>query len=286
MSGGANQGRQTRLERARAMLDAGEVNPFAQGGRRVVAIDRVMEDPRNERKTFRNMDGLVASVRAMGVVEPPTVVPATLPGGGEGYVITTGHRRYRAAKLAGLTEIEVLVRDPEAELLRRRKSIVSNVQREDVGPVELAEGLQSLLDEDESIRTQRDLAAAIGKPEDWVSAMLRVLTLPAGLQAKLGASQVPVPYDAAVKISRERDGGFQAELVDDVLGGATAREVREKIRSRKAPKASAGGAKASATFEVGGATVTIRATDGRPLTPARQTAALRAALAAAGSDGR
>ena len=69
-------------------------------------------------------------------------------------------------------------------MTRRVKSIISNVQREDVGPVEMAEALQSLLDEDEKIKTQEDLARLIGKDKTWVSGMLRILTLPVELQTK------------------------------------------------------------------------------------------------------
>jgi ParB family chromosome partitioning protein len=108
-------------------------------GRLVVSIDKIVENPRNERKVFRNMDGLTASVRAVGAVEPITV--ASLEDGR--YQIITGHRRYRAARAAGLSQVEVLIREPEEQRARRRKSLVSNIQCEDIGPLELAEALQS-----------------------------------------------------------------------------------------------------------------------------------------------
>ena len=166
-------------------------------GRFIVSIHKLLEDPNNERRTFRGMEGLIASVKAHGIVEPITVTAE-----GEHFRILTGHRRFRAAKAAGLTEVEVIARDPEDALTRRRKSIVSNVQREDIGAVEMAEALQTMLDEDQTLHTQRELAALIGKPEDWVSAMLRILTLPAKLQEKLGTSQVSVSYDSAMRIAR------------------------------------------------------------------------------------
>src|SRR5262249_51569211 len=133
-------------------------------GRLIVNIERLREDPRNERRTFRNMEGLIASLKAVGLIEPITVSPLE----GESYQIITGHRRFRAAKAAGLSEVEVLIRAPEDELTRRQKSIVSNIQREDVGPVEMAEALQSLMDEDPRIQSQRDLAKMLGKDEFWV----------------------------------------------------------------------------------------------------------------------
>src|SRR5205085_2362282 len=114
----------------------------------------------------------------------------------------TGHRRFRAAKAAGLEQVEVLIREPEDELIRRQKSVVSNIQREDVGPVELAEVLQSLIDEHPKIKSQNDLARLIGKDKAWVSGMLRILTLPPKLQRKVGTSQLSVSYDSMIRIAR------------------------------------------------------------------------------------
>jgi ParB family transcriptional regulator, chromosome partitioning protein len=172
------------------------------------------------------MEGLVISIQRVGLIEPLTVTPES---DGQTYRIITGHRRFRAARMAGLTQVEILIREPEDELTRRIKSIVSNVQREDVGPVEMAEALQSLLDEDERIRTQEDLAQLIGKDKTWVSGMLRILTLPAPLQEKVGSTQHSISYDSMIRIARLEKAAQQRELVDAALGGATQREVRERI---------------------------------------------------------
>ena len=202
--------------------------PF-QGEQRNVAIERLIENPQNERKTYRNMDGLIATVKAAGIIEPLIVEPAD----DDKFLIIVGHRRYRAAQALGLTKAPVIIGDPQANTIRRRKSIISNVQREDVGPIEMAEGLQALLDEDPEITTQRELAAAIGKTETWVSGVLRILKLPAPLQKKLQTSEVSVPYDAAMNIARVEDQKQQEHLVGAVLKGATNREIREKIADLK-----------------------------------------------------
>src|SRR5438045_8056046 len=124
---------ETRLDMVREGL-ADVVAGGKKRGRLIVGVSKLREDPRNERKTFRNMAGLIASIKAVGLVEPITVSPDA-----DGrYQIITGHRRYRAAKAAGLATVEVLIRDKENERNRRLKSIVSNVQREDIGPVEMA----------------------------------------------------------------------------------------------------------------------------------------------------
>lgn len=226
----------TRLDLVREGLgDAG----LKKKGRLVVGIDRLKEDPKNERRTFRNMEGLIASIQGVGLIEPITV---TAEADGQNFQIITGHRRFRAARAAGLGQVEVLIREPEDEVMRRMKSIVSNVQREDVGPVEMAEALQSLLDEDEQIKTQDDLAKTIGKDKTWVSGMLRILTLPVGLQQKVGSTQLSVSYDAMIRIARLEKHSHQAELVERLIGGANQREIRDRIDQMKgkskAPKIS------------------------------------------------
>ena len=195
-------------------------------GRLIVSLAKLREDPRNERKTFRNMDGLIASIKAVGLIEPLTVTP---DGESDAYRIITGHRRYRAAKAAGLKEVEVLIRDPEDERTRRQKSVISNVQREDVGPIEMAEALAAMMDEDERIKSQDDLAKVIGKDKAWVSGMLRVLSLTPELQKKVGYTQQSLSYDSMIRIARVNDPKQQALLVDMLLGGATQGDIRARI---------------------------------------------------------
>jgi ParB family chromosome partitioning protein len=228
----------TRLDLVREGLVAGGVK---KQGRLIVNIDRLREDPRNERRTFRNMEGLIASIKSVGMIEPITVTPdetteqGTQPQGREEttYRIITGHRRYRAAKAAGLTQVEVLIREPDDELTRRVKSIVSNVQREDVGPVEMAEGLQSLMDEDERVRSQDDLARLIGKDKTWISGMLRILSLPVELQQKVGTSQLSIGYDAMIRVARVEKPEQQVELVAALVAGASNRDIRQRIDEMK-----------------------------------------------------
>jgi ParB family chromosome partitioning protein len=242
----------TRLDLVREGLVAGGVK---KQGRLIVSIDRLLEDPKNERKTFRNLEGLVASIKAVGLIEPITVTPEEGDRGeGSGvregtgdreakYRIITGHRRYRAAKLAGLTQVEVLIREPDDALTRRLKSIVSNVQREDVGPIEMAEALQSLIDEDDRIKSQDDLARLIGKDKTWVSGMLKILAIPTDLQRQVGSTQLTLGYDAMIRIARLGKESEQRELVDALLNGATQKDIRQRIDQIKGhtkPKSSNG----------------------------------------------
>ena len=245
------------------MVKAGLNGGMAKRGRLVVSLDRLLDDPQNERKTFRNMEGLIASVKAFGVIEPITVMPD-----GDGFRILTGHRRARAARAAGVKEAEIIVREPEDELARRRKSIVSNVQREDVGPVELAEALQSMLTEDPTVKTQAALARVIGKTEEWVSGMLRLLTLSPELQEKVRTSQRSVSYDAMIRIARVADREEQTSLLDAALKGTSAHEVRRRIRERREK----GRATERITERVGHYTASVQGPSGRGANDAMRAA--------------
>ncbi len=224
---------QSRLQLVKEMAAKGQLTSgIPKQGRLIVPIEHLEPDPKNERKTFRNMEGLIASVQSVGLIEPITVTP--LESGK--YRIRTGHRRWEAAKVAGLVKVEILIRDAEDELRHRAKSLVSNIQREDIGAVELAQALQSLMDDAPNIETQEDLARTIGKDKTWVSRILRILTLPADLQRKVATSQLFIPYDAVTEIARLEDRDMQAALIEELLNGATVRDIRERVKEVKPPK--------------------------------------------------
>ena len=199
---------------------------LAKRGRLVVSLDRLREDPRNERKSFANMEGLISSVQHHGIIEPITVTPD-----GDCYRILTGHRRFRAARAARLGEVEVIIREPESKSQRRMKSLISNVQRENLSAIEMAEALQAMLSEDPAIGSQKDLAIRIGKSKQWVSEMLNILTLPFALQDKVRTSGLALSYDSVSKIARLESPADQDSLLDAALNGETSKAIREKTRN-------------------------------------------------------
>lgn len=202
-------------------------------GRMIVGLDRLKEDPKNERKTFTGMEELIASIKQVGLIEPITVTADT---NGE-LRIVTGHRRFRAAKAAGLQQVEVIIRDPEDERSRRIKSVISNVQREDVNAFEMAEALQSMLD-DGYASEQKELARCIGKSKQWISEILSILKLPTQIVQQL--KNHPISYDSAARIARTRDETLQQELIELAIGGASVREIRrhQEQATGKKPAAS------------------------------------------------
>jgi hypothetical protein len=99
--------------------------------------------------------------------------------------------------------------------------------------VELAEGLQSLMDEHPKIKSQDDLARLIGKDKTWVSRMLRILDLPPPLHAKVAASQLSLSYDAVAAVARVTDRAEQERLIEALLTGATTRDIRGQINATR-----------------------------------------------------
>ena len=140
---------------------------------RKVAIDLVIRNPKNPRKHFAEEDlqDLAASIRQHGIVQP--VVTRSMPDGK--FEIIAGERRWRAAQLAGLNEIPILVRDVD-DRTALELAIVENVQRADLNPVEEALGYEQLIAEHGY--TQNDLGEIIGKSRSHVANSLRLLKLP------------------------------------------------------------------------------------------------------------
>jgi ParB family chromosome partitioning protein len=257
-----------REQAARGELSA-EVIPRT---RLVVSIDRLVEDSDNERKSHFNLEELAASVMAHGIIEPIT---ATALADGR-YQILTGHRRYRAAKLAGLGQVEILIRQPEDSQRTRIKSLISNLQRENVPPLELASALQALITE--TGLTQDQVAAQLGKNKAWVSGVLRILDLPEEAKARIGCTQRRLSVDALTRIARLDNSDLQSQLVDAALTGRSQSEIRARIRLAGRTKTPKSGSTNKCEFRSrDGALVTVRVETGR-LTEQRLVTALQEAL--------
>jgi ParB family transcriptional regulator, chromosome partitioning protein len=228
-----DEARVSRLKMVRSGAAESGALKVPKRGRAMVDIDSLVPDSRNERKAFRRIAELAATIKAVGIIDPPTVVPVE-----DGrYKITTGERRWRAAKEAGLRQILVIIGDAEEEYLRRAKSLISNIQREDLIALELAQGLQDMKDDNPDVKTNRDLARLIGKSEQWVGQMLKILELPEAAQERIRTADRVVPYDSVIEIARVEDPKAQSELLESVLAGATVREVREQARAVKPARA-------------------------------------------------
>ncbi len=138
---------------------------------------------------------LAESIKAQGVMQPVLVRPLAWEGGAERYEIIAGERRFRAAKLAGLDAVPVLVRDVPDESAAVM-ALIENMQREDLNPLEEAQGLQRLVTEFNF--THEQAAQAVGRSRSAASNLLRLLNLAAPVQQMLLAGDVEMGHARAL----------------------------------------------------------------------------------------
>lgn len=144
-----------------------------------VAIDLIDPNPVQPRALFSSerLDELAASIRTHGVLQPLLVRRR-----GERYQLVAGERRWRAAKIAGLAKVPVIVQDvPDERLLEI--TLVENIQREDLNPIELARALERMAEE--LGLTHEEIAARTGKDRTTITNTLRLLRLPPDVQQLL-----------------------------------------------------------------------------------------------------
>ncbi len=154
---------------------------------RSVDIASIMPNPSNPRRSFdaRDLKDLAASIREHGIVQPILVRPAS--DNSNRYEIIAGERRWRAAQLAALDTVPIIVRKVD-DRVALELAIVENVQRSDLNPVEEALGYQQLID-DHSY-SQSDLGQVIGKSRSHVANTLRLLNLPSEIRTMVAEGQL------------------------------------------------------------------------------------------------
>lgn len=186
---------------------------------KTLKITDVEPNREQPRKNFNQeaLEELSESIKEYGVIQPIVVSKE------EGYyAIVAGERRWRAAKLAGLTEIPAIIRESD-EQTNREISLIENIQREDLNPYEKALGIRSLMDK--YGLTQEEVSKKIGKSRSSVSNTVRVLYLAPDVlelvkQGKLteghckalaGISDPKRQYDAAIRMIEKGESVRQAE---------------------------------------------------------------------------
>ncbi|MDO9416790.1 ParB/RepB/Spo0J family partition protein [Pararhizobium sp.] len=160
---------------------------------REVPIEFVSRNPRNPRRSFdeNELQDLASSIRQHGIVQP--VVVRTQTDGR--YEIIAGERRWRAAQLAGFSNIPVIVRDVD-DRTALEIAIVENVQRSDLNPLEEALGYDQLIAEHGY--TQNDLGEIIGKSRSHVANSLRLLKLPDPVREMLASGTLSAGHARAL----------------------------------------------------------------------------------------
>ncbi len=207
---------------------AADTAPASEGGsasraEQIIPIEKIAPNPDQPRRDFpaQDMDDLAASIKEKGVIQPLIVRVKS-----DGYEIVAGERRWRAAQMAKLHELPVIIRDyTDTEVLEI--AIIENIQRADLNPVEEAAGYQQLMDK--FGHTQEKLAAALGKSRSHIANLMRLLQLPKEVLDLLKDGKLTAGHARAL-ITTENPVALARQVVKQGLS------VRETERLAKGPK--------------------------------------------------
>jgi len=192
-------------------------------------IEELRRDGAQPRKVFeaKRLEELASSIRLQGVLQPVLVRRD-----GRGYRLIAGERRWRAAQLAGLKEIPALVREAsDAEAFEL--ALIENLQREDLNPIEEAQGYKRLMDD--RAFTQDQVATRVGKDRSTVANALRLLGLPEEVKSMLAQGELDMGHARAL-LGLSKTGEILAMARAVASGKLSVRETERRVKQgRPAP---------------------------------------------------
>lgn len=183
-------------------------------------IDRVMSNKSQPRKFFdeQKIRELAESIREHGIIQPIIVRK-----NGENWQIIAGERRWRASRVAGLKKIPAIIKDfSDRELME--VSLIENIQREDLNPIEEAEAYEKLIEEYNF--TQEDLGKSVGKDRSTITNALRLLKASEVVKEKLIVGEITPGHARAILALQDRS--LEPEVLELIINGHLS--VRETER--------------------------------------------------------
>lgn len=189
-----------------------------------VSVDTIIPNPFQPRKTFNDesLGELASSIKEYGVIQPLLVRRID-----DGYELIAGERRLRASKLAGLTEVPVIVKDLSDKEMAEL-AMIENLQREDLHFLEEALGYQTLLTS--FGLTQEELAKRLGKSQSTIANKMRLLKLPQEVQTVLVSESLTERHARA--LLKIEDSRTQIEVLDNIRQkGLNVRETENYIEA-------------------------------------------------------
>jgi ParB family chromosome partitioning protein len=206
-------------------LDKGNTHEIVQ-----MPVEKLVPNPGQPRKNFdeTELKELADSIKTYGIIQPIIAANA-----GDGtYIIIAGERRTRAAKLAGLKTVPVVIRD-YTDQKRLEVSLIENIQRSDLNPIEEAAAYKNLMDF--SNYSQDELAMRVGKNRSTVANALRLLRLPVEIQKSIEEGKVSSGHARA--LLSVSDAKAREKLYKDVLnGGLSVREAEKRAAAANEQK--------------------------------------------------
>ena len=243
------------------------------GGERIIPIERIEPNPDQPRRDFvkADLEELAESIRAKGIIQP--LIVRAHPKAADRFEIVAGERRWRAAQMAQIHEVPVVLRElNDTEVLEI--AIIENIQRADLNPVEEATGYRQL--QDKFGHTQEQLASALGKSRSHIANLMRLLSLPDDVVQMLrqgdltsGHARALITTDNPSELARQvvRQGLSVRETERLVKAGAAQpKTTKPKIRSEKDADTKALEGELAATLKMGVSIDHIAGTEGGRVT--------------------
>ncbi len=212
-----------------ALLDELDAPQKDESGRIEIDLYDIDTNPNQPRKTFdpEKLSELAASIRRHGVVQPILVRK-----NGARYTIVAGERRYRAARQAGLMHVPAVLTDADEDALMEL-SLVENIQRENLNPIEEAAALKLLMDQHDL--TQEEVSERVGKSRPAIANALRLLSLPKSVQKLIKDGKLSAGHGKM--LAGVGDVKLQMELAEKcVEGDWSVRRLEDEVRFAEMPK--------------------------------------------------
>lgn len=210
-----------------ALIDTTHITTAGSSSICEIALNKIYANPDQPRHTFDEeaLNELSQSISEHGVISPITLRKDT---NGQ-YMIIAGERRYRAAKMAGLTTIPAYIRTAKDEQVMEW-ALIENIQREDLDAIEIALAYQRLMDEYQL--TQERMSERVGKKRATVANYLRLLKLPAEIQLGIKEKKIDMGHARAILGSQSPEQ--QLHIYKKILQqGLSVRKVEELVSESK-----------------------------------------------------
>ncbi len=205
-----------------------------------VDVSILQPNPDQPRQTFdkKALRGLANSIEQHGLLQPIAVKKVE---GEDGYIIVAGERRFRAFQILKRTTIPAILTDGDS----RELALIENIQREDLHPMELAEGLAKMIEHHGY--KQRELGKIVDKAQNTISEILRLNSLQDEIKQEYRSTDIP--RAVVVEISRIAEPAEQLSFWKKAKRGMSLREAREARRGKKASGRPSPGARALSAGE-------------------------------------
>ncbi len=207
-----------------SLIPPGEPEQQDESGLLMVPVTSISPNPLQPRAEIDDdsLTDLSASIREHGLIQP-LVVRKDEQGG---YTLIVGERRWRAAQMAGLNELPVVVKEASSQDMLEL-ALIENIQRADLNPIEEARAYQQLIDD--FYLTQEDVAGRVGKSRPTIANTLRLLNLPVNIQAAVMAGKISGAHARAL-LPLETDEAQTAVMNSIIKREFSVRQVEEIVK--------------------------------------------------------